>query len=156
MDGFRERLEDMGQLVPDERYEDVILQAVPAEYERVRPTRYERQDFHLADIRRMMSALYIDYHSRPNNSPLVAGCGVAMQATEGDDNTIKCHYCGNSGHRQKNCAIWIAAQCKGENQQTTPPKPLGRWKRKAEDGKPMWCSFHKSTTHGDETCRMQQ
>ena len=30
MDGFRERLEDMGQLVPDERYEDVILEALPA------------------------------------------------------------------------------------------------------------------------------
>ena len=33
MDGFRERLEDMGQPVPDERYEDIILQALPAEYD---------------------------------------------------------------------------------------------------------------------------
>ena len=33
MDGFRERLEDMGQSVPDERHEDIILQALPAEYE---------------------------------------------------------------------------------------------------------------------------
>ena len=156
MDGFREHLEDMGQPVPDERYEAIILQAVPAEYERVWPTSYERQDFHLADIRCMMSALYIDCRSRPNNSPLVAGCGVAMQATEGDDNTIKCHYCGISRHRQKNCVIWIAAHCKGENQQTTRSTPLGRWKRKAGDGKPMWCSFHKSSTHGDETCHTQQ
>ena len=31
MNGFRERLEDMGQPVPDERYEDVLLQALPAE-----------------------------------------------------------------------------------------------------------------------------
>ena len=36
MDGYRERLKDMGQPVPDERYEDIILQALPAEYERVR------------------------------------------------------------------------------------------------------------------------
>ena len=24
------------------------------------------------------------------------------------------------------------------------------------DSKPMWCSFHKSATHSDETCRTQQ
>ena len=157
MDGFRERLEDMGQPVPDERYEDIILQALPAEYERVHTASYERRDFHLADIRRMMSALYIDYLSRSNNSPLVAGRGVAMQATGGDDSTTKCHYCGNPGHRQKICVAWIAAQCKDRNQQTTRSTPLGRWRRKAGgDGKPMWCSFHKSTTHSDETCRRQR
>ena len=39
IDGYRERLKDMGQRVPDERYEDIILQALPAEYERVRTTR---------------------------------------------------------------------------------------------------------------------
>ena len=157
MEDFRERLEDMGQPVPDERYEDIILQAIPAECERVRTASYESRDFHLADIRRMVSALYIDRLSRPNNSPLVAGRGVAMQATGGDDSAIKCHYCGNPGHRQKNCVAWIAAQCKGGNQQTTRSTPLGRWKKKAGgDGKPMWCSFHKSTTHSDETCRMLQ
>ena len=93
MDGDRERLKDMGQPVPDERYEDIILQALPAEYERVRTASYERRDFYLADIRRMMSALYIDCLSRPNNSLLVAGRGVAMQATGGDNSIIKCHYC---------------------------------------------------------------
>ena len=157
MDGYRERLKDMGQPVPDERYEDIILQALPAEYERVRTASYERRGFHLADVRRMMSALYIDCLSRPNNSFLTAGRRVAMQATGGDDSTIKCHYCGNPGHRQKNCVAWIAAQCKGGNQQTTRSTSLGRWKRKAGGGsKSMWCSFHKSTTHSDETCRRQQ
>ena len=153
MDGFRERLEDMGQPVPGERYEDIILQALPVEYERVRTASYERRNFYLADIRRTMSALYIDCLSRPNNSPLVAGREVAMQATGVDDSAIKCHYCGNLGHRHKNCVAWIAAQCKNGNQQTTRPTPLGRWKKKAGgDGKPMWCWFHKSTTHSDETC----
>ena len=157
MDGYRERLKDMGQPVPDERYDDIILRALPAEYEKVRTAGYERRDFHLADIRRMMSALYIDFLSRPNNSLLVAGRGVAMQATGGDNSIIKCHYCGNPGHRQKNCVAWIAAQCKDGNQQTTRSTPLGPLKRKAgEDGKSMWCSFHKSTTHSDEACRRQQ
>ena len=105
----------------------------------------------------MMSTLYIDCLSRPNNSPLVAGRGVAMQATRRDDSTIKCHYCGNPRHRKKNCVAWIAVQCKGGNQETTRPTPLGRWKRKAgKHGKPMWCSFHKSTTHSGEACRTQQ
>ena len=157
MDGYRERLEDMGQPVPDERYEYIILQALPAEYERIRTASYERRDFQLADIRRMMSPLYIDCLSRPNNSPVVAGRWVVMQATEGDDSTIKCHYCGNLGHRQKICVAWIAAYCKGGNQQTIRSTPLWRWKRKAGgNGKPMWCSFHKSITHSYETCRRQQ
>ena len=95
MDDFGERPEDMIPPVPDERYADIIFQALRAEYERVRTASYERRHFHLADIRRMMSALYIDYLSRPNNSPLGAGFGVAMQATGGDVSTIKCHYCGN-------------------------------------------------------------
>ena len=156
MDGFRGRLEDMGQPVPDERYEDIILQALPAEYERVHTASYEMQDFPPADIWRMIT-LYIDYLSRPSNSRFVAGRGVAIQAIGGDDSTIKCHYCGNPGHRQKICVVWIAAQCKGRNPQTTSLTPLGRWRRKAGgNGKPMWCSFHKSTTHSDETCRRQQ
>ena len=53
--------------------------------------------------------------------------------------------------------IRVTAQCKGRNQQTTRLTPLGRWRRKAGgDGKPMWCLFHKSTTHSDEVCRRQQ
>ena len=139
--------------MPDERYESIILQALPAEYERIRTASYERRDFYLADIRRMMSALYIDCLSCPNNSPLVTSRGVAMQVNGGDDSAIKCHYCGNPGHRQKNCVAWIAAQCKNGNRQTTRSTSLGRWKKKTGgDSKPMWCSFHKSTTHSDETC----
>ena len=60
MDGYCERLKDTGQPAPDEQYEDIIPQALPAEYERVCTASYERSDFHLADIRRIMSALYID------------------------------------------------------------------------------------------------
>ena len=36
MDGYCERLEVMGQPVPDEMYEDIILQALPVEYEWIR------------------------------------------------------------------------------------------------------------------------
>ena len=156
MDGYRERLKDMGQPVPDERYEDIILQALPAEYERVRTASYERRDFHLADIRRMMSALYIDCLSRLNNSLLVAGRG--------------CH-AGDWGRQQHHQVSLL-------RKSGTPPEKLCRLdsvpvqrrksandsfntvralERKAGGGsKSMWCSFHKSTTHSDETCRRQQ
>ena len=154
MDGYRERLEGMGQPVFDERYEDIILQALPAEYERVRTASYERRDFHLADIRGMMSALYIDCLSHPNNPPSVVGVGVAMHLTGGGDSPINCHYCGNPEHRQKTCVAWIAAQRKGRNPHATRSTPFRRWKgRKRGESKPMWCSFHTSSTHSDETCR---
>ena len=119
MDGYRERLEDIGQPVPDERYKDIILQALPVEYERVRTDSYERRYFHLADIRRMMSALYIDCLSHPKNSLSVVGRGVAMHLTGGGDSPITCHYCGNPSHRHKPCVAWIAAQRKGRNQHAT-------------------------------------
>ena len=55
MDDNCERLEAMDQPVSDARYEEIILQTLPAEYERVSTASYERRDFHLADIRRGMS-----------------------------------------------------------------------------------------------------
>ena len=156
MDGHRERLKDMGQPVPDERYEDIILQALPAEYERVRTASYERRDFHLADIRRMMSACTstaFPVRTTPSWSQVV---GLPCRRL-GGNSIIKCNCCGNPGHRQKNCVAWIAAQSKDGNQQTTRSTPLGRWKRKAGGGSESTsCSFHESTTHSDETCRRQQ
>ena len=43
-------LKDMGQSVPDERYKDIILQALLTNYTRVRTASYEKHDFHLAGI----------------------------------------------------------------------------------------------------------
>ena len=76
MDGFRECLEYMGHPVSNERYKDIILQTLHAEHERVCTASYERRYFYLAAIRRMISALYVDCLSRPNNPPLVAGRGL--------------------------------------------------------------------------------
>ena len=157
MDGHHERLEDMGQPVPDERYEHIILQALPAEYERVRTASYGRRDFRLADFRRMMSTLYIDCLSRPNNSFLVVGRRVAMPLAGGGDSPTNCHYCGHPGHRHKTCVAWIATQHEGRNQDATRSTPFRCWKgRKGGHSKSMWCSFHKCVTHSDETCRTQQ
>ena len=57
LDECREQLEDMGESVHDERYEDIILQGLPIEYARVRQTSHEKRDFGLDDIRHMVYSI---------------------------------------------------------------------------------------------------
>ena len=78
MDGYRDRLEKIGQSVPDERYEGIILRALPAEYDRVRIASCERRDFNLSDLRYMVSTMYADYLWRPYATNSVEGRGVVM------------------------------------------------------------------------------
>ena len=59
VDECRDLLEEMGQTVHGERYEDIILQALPPVYERVRTASYERRDFGLDDIRHMVHTMYV-------------------------------------------------------------------------------------------------
>lgn len=57
MDGYRDRLEEMGRPIPHDRYEGIILRALPTEHERVRIARCEKRDFNLADIRHMVRTM---------------------------------------------------------------------------------------------------
>ena len=83
----------MGQSVPNEWYQDIIFQAIPVKYEKVRTASYERRDFYLAGFQRMMSVWYINCLSRPSKHSLsVVGREITMQVTEGDDIAIHCHY----------------------------------------------------------------
>ena len=70
----------------DRPYEDIILQCLPPEYDRIRQTHFETEDCSLADIRRMMPKIYADTLARSNSdsSRGIAGRGVAMQATGRD------------------------------------------------------------------------
>ena len=67
----------------DSQYEDIILQYLPPEYNRIRQMHFEREDCNLADVRRMVSKIYTDNLARSNSdlSRGIAGRGVAMQAT---------------------------------------------------------------------------
>ena len=49
----------------DRRYEDITLQCLPPEYDRIRQTHFEREDYNLEDIRRMMSKTYTGRQPRP-------------------------------------------------------------------------------------------
>ena len=79
LDECRDLLQEMGQTVHDERYEDTILRALPTEHERVLTASYERRDFGQDDIRHMVHTMYVDNLSRPSNAKAVVGRGIAMQ-----------------------------------------------------------------------------
>ena len=98
LDERRDLLEEMGQTAHDERYEDIILQAIPSEYERVRTASYERQDFG-AGRHSTHGTHYIGRQpSRSFNSKPVAGRGVAVQVVGDNSSDLKCNYCKGVGH----------------------------------------------------------
>ena len=72
-------LEEMGQTLHDVRYDDIILQGLPPEYERVQTASFERRNFRLDDIRRMIHTTYVNNRSRSVNAKPVAGRGKALQ-----------------------------------------------------------------------------
>ena len=69
----------------DRRYEDITLQYLPPEYDRIRQTHFEREDCSLTDIRRMMSKVYAANLARSNSdsSVRIAGRGVACRRRGG-------------------------------------------------------------------------
>ena len=74
MDGNRDRLDEVGQPTPTERYED-ILRALHADNERFRSASCGKRDFYLVDNRHMASTMYVDHLSRENATSVFAGRG---------------------------------------------------------------------------------
>ena len=74
----------------DRQYEDIILQALPPENKAIRQAHLERGDFELADIRRMMAAIYARNlaRSRSNSFRGIAGSGAAIQTMTRDRKDI--------------------------------------------------------------------
>ena len=64
MDRWKTCLEQMGEIVVGYRYEDVIIQAIRAEYDYVKNKSYGDRDFHLKSILSTSSSIYIDNLSR--------------------------------------------------------------------------------------------
>ena len=98
----------------DRQYEDIILQYLPPEYDRIRQTYFEREGYNLADIRRIMPKIYVDNFTRSDSdSPRgIAGRGVVMQVTGRDLSYINFHYCNKFGQYKNDCA-----DCKTTRQQ---------------------------------------
>ena len=103
--GCLDLFKEMGQTVHDKCYKDIILQALPTEYEGVRNARYERRGFGLVDIQHMAHTMFVDSLLRPSYSKPVAGRGIAMQAAGHTDSDVRCKYCRSVGHLLLDCAI---------------------------------------------------
>ena len=123
----------------DRRYEDIILQCLPPEYDRIRQTHFEREGRNLADIRRMMSKTYADNLARSHfdSSRGIAGRGVATQATGRNLSKINCYNCNKFGHFKNDCADIKAAHHQNRRRrqwhhkqrggyQPDQPKPVGQ------------------------------
>ena len=158
LDECRDLLQEMGQTVHNKRYEDIILRALPIEYERVLTASYERRDFGLDDIRHMVHTMYVDNLSRPSNAKPVAGRGIAMQVAGHTGSNVPCTYCIGLGHathtrlrplEEKRASAWAPPVGPASPMFTAAPGAA----RKMTDGK-QWCSFHRSATHSDADCRM--
>ena len=98
LDGCRDLLEERGQTVHDERYKDTVLQAFPAEYERIRNASYEKREIELVDIWNMLHAMFLDSLSRPFHSKLVAGWSIAIQAAGHTKSDVRYHSCSGTGY----------------------------------------------------------
>ena len=83
LDEQRLRLADMGETLTDESYEDIILRALPKEYDFVRQQSHMNRNFGLTGIKTTAINMFNDDLSRKSSASAVAGRGVAMRATQG-------------------------------------------------------------------------
>ena len=110
-----------------------------------------------------MSKIYFDNLARSNSdsSRGIAGRGV-MQAMGRDLGNINCYYCNKFGNSKNDCSNFEAAHQQNQRHrqrqhkqrgghQPHQPKP-GEQLQHAGGGQ-TWCSYRKTTTHGDADCR---
>ena len=158
MDSCRDSLNarDPPEGPTDRQYENITLQAPPSKYDRIRQTHLERRDFGLADIHRMMVAMYADNLSRSESSKSIARHGATLQAVDRERTSVLCHYCDQFEHFKRNYLLRIKQQQQrpqvvrhhqqqqhGQNKQ----KPRGRQQNNGGDsGARVWCSQRPITT----------
>ena len=107
LDTRRERLNacDPPEGSLDRQFEDIILQALPPEYERIRISHLEKPNIGIADIRRIMSAIYAANLARSSSTIWIAGRGAAMPAIEDNCRDILFLYCERAGHFKNTCPL---------------------------------------------------
>ena len=107
LDTRRERFNacDSPEGPTDRQFEDIILQALPPEYEHISTSHLEKSDFGIADICRIMSAIYAANLAHSSLTTGIAGRGAAMPAEEDNRRDIICHYYKRAGHFKKTCPL---------------------------------------------------
>ena len=63
MENLRVRLIDMGEVISDERFEDIILHAITTDYDYVRQTSFRERDFGLKEIESTMKNVHRQFVS---------------------------------------------------------------------------------------------
>ena len=107
LDTCRERLNacDPPEGPTDRQFEDIVLQALPPEYERIHTCHLEKPDVGIADIRRMMSAIYAANLARSSSTTGNARRETAMSTAENNRRDIFCYYCERAGRFKNTCPL---------------------------------------------------
>lgn len=140
-----QRLDDMGETISDERFQDIILQGLPDDYRFIQDTHHRDRTFGLEEMKTTMRNMFIDTLSRRVQNAKIGGREAAMHTTTRDENGVECYGCHECGKFRRNCPnVKKNGQQKGQSSSGKG----GRGQR--------WCSLHKTRSHDDSECRAQQ
>ena len=135
----------------DQRYEDIIVQAVLDEYDYVKNKSYIDRDFYLESIRRTINNICIENLSRSSRGgpKSVAGRGAAMRAAGRRPSSDECCNCEEIGHRCNNCR-----KLQRRRRSQLHKQKANKGKKKGGEGKR--CSYHQCRSHDDSGCLKQK
>lgn len=109
MDSYRGCMEDIGQSVPDNRYDDSFLLA--AEHRRVRITSCRKKPYlTLANTPHLTTTMHVGSFFRPKAAKLRHKpwcCRAAKRRRYGSRKScMRCSFCGKNGNIRKDCVAW--------------------------------------------------
>ena len=146
------------------RNEDIMIQALSPEYERICASHLRKPGFGIADIHRMISSINAANVTCSRSSKGIAGRGVTVPAVDRNRSDMSCHYWDRIGHIQKICFICAKHEHqqnqrkkrKGQQQQQGGQDRQHRWQRRGklkprppQPNGGRWRSYHNTTNHSD-------
>lgn len=82
---LQKRLHVTQKKIPDERFQDMILQDLTDEYDNIRDTHYRDRAFGLEEMKTTMKNIYADNLSRRGNNSRIGRRGVALGVQDLND-----------------------------------------------------------------------